>query len=105
MQALVYKGVPVVLHFQRQADAQWQPFELHLARCTRWTAGVQFALWTGRATERGRVGGGPGAREREGYPRPQGGRRGGGGGTPRSQQAEEQAEDFANAGDPWADAQ
>lgn len=63
-----------------------------------------FGLGTGRATERGRVGGGPGAREREGYPRPQGGR-GGGGGTPRSQQAEEQAEDFANAGDPWADAQ
>ena len=62
----------MVLRFQRGADAQWQPFELHLARCTRWTAGVQFALGTGRATERGRVGGGPGASEREGYPRPQG---------------------------------
>ena len=103
VQALAYKGMPVVLHFQRRADAQWQPFELHLARCTRWGRGVQLGLETGRTLaerrepRRGGWGEGPAQGNRDrGY----GGR---GGGTPRSQQAaEETADEQPAQEDPWA---
>eukprot|EP00435_Cladocopium_sp_Y103_P064895 s259_g26.t1 len=94
VQGLFYKKMPVVLQFQRHADAQWQPFELHLARCTKWPAGVQFGLETGRTTMEPRRAWAdvPGGREAR-----QGGR---GGGTPRSQQAEEPVGE-APADDPW----
>ena len=61
VQAIVYRGIPLVLHFQREEDCQWKPFELHLARCSKWGPALGMAVSTGRTTPPG-----PPARGRKG---------------------------------------
>ena len=41
----------MALKFKRQLDSQWQPFQLHLARCSRWGPGAERALRTGKTRE------------------------------------------------------
>ena len=52
------KRKPVVLKFSRVQDASWQPFQLHLARCSKWGKGVDRAMRSGRTKEQ--VPAGPG---------------------------------------------
>jgi len=45
------KRKPVVLKFSRVQDASWQPFQLHVARCSKWGKGVDRAMRSGRTKE------------------------------------------------------
>ena len=45
------KRKPLVMKFTREMDCTWRPFELHLARCSKWGKGVDRGLRTGRTKE------------------------------------------------------
>ena len=45
--AITHKRKPLVMKFTCHQDAQWKPFELHLARCTKWCSGADLALRSG----------------------------------------------------------
>ena len=47
--AVSHRRRPLVLKLGRRSDAQWKPFELHLARCCAWPSGADDALKTGRS--------------------------------------------------------
>lgn len=53
-QSINYKGKPLVMKFTRTLDASWRPFELHLARCSKWGKSVEQAVRTSRTAFKSR---------------------------------------------------
>ena len=48
VQAIAHKKRPLVMKLERKADATYKPFELHLARCSKWPSGAAKAMSAGR---------------------------------------------------------
>lgn len=47
-QAILWQNKPVVLSFKREKDAEWRPYQLHIARACKFGPGVAIALASGR---------------------------------------------------------
>ena len=47
--AIMFKKIPLVVKLRREEDSKGRPFELHIARCAKWSNGLDAAVRTGKS--------------------------------------------------------